>query len=105
MKNVVTYILYPFVNLQKFGILMSIWYILWAFGMFCGQLVYFSIFGMLCREKSGNPDRDGKANSARIARFFLVQRTKTGENIPNNHKIYHMTTKYTKWLYNRPNVH
>jgi hypothetical protein len=23
----------------------------------------------------------------RVARFFLVQHTKTGENIPNNHKI------------------
>jgi hypothetical protein len=28
--------------------------------------------------------------SHRVARFFLVQNTKTG-------KIYHITTKYTKW--------
>jgi hypothetical protein len=26
----------------------------------------------------------------RVARFFLVQHTKTGENIPNDHKIYQM---------------
>jgi hypothetical protein len=30
----------------------------------------------------------------------LVQHTKTGKNIPNNHK---MATKYTKWLQNKPN--
>jgi hypothetical protein len=28
------------------------------------------------------------------ARFFLVQRTKTGKNIPNYHKIYDMMIKY-----------
>jgi hypothetical protein len=26
--------------------------------------------------------------TTRVARFFLVQNTKTGENIPNYHKIY-----------------
>jgi hypothetical protein len=31
------------------------WYILWPFGTLCGHLVYFSHFGMLYREKSGNP--------------------------------------------------
>jgi hypothetical protein len=30
-------------------------YILSSFGAFCGQLVHFSGFGMLQREKSGNP--------------------------------------------------
>jgi hypothetical protein len=41
--------------------LMAIWSILQSFGMFCGHLVffivdlvYFSRFGMLCQEKSGN---------------------------------------------------
>jgi hypothetical protein len=29
--------------------------ILRPFGIFCGHLVYFSCFGMLCQEKSGNP--------------------------------------------------
>jgi hypothetical protein len=32
----------------------------------------------------------------RVARFFLVQHTKTGENIPNVHKVYHLATKLTK---------
>jgi hypothetical protein len=34
---------------------MTKWYILWPLGTFCGPLVYFSRFGMLYREKSGNP--------------------------------------------------
>jgi hypothetical protein len=29
--------------------------ILWPFGAFCGNLVYFSRFGMSYQEKSGNP--------------------------------------------------
>jgi hypothetical protein len=29
----------------------------------------------------------------RVARFFLVQHTKTGENIPNYHKVYQMAVK------------
>jgi hypothetical protein len=29
----------------------------------------------------------------RVARFFLVQHTKTGEKLPNNHKIRQMVTK------------
>jgi hypothetical protein len=45
------------------------WYILWPFGIYCGHLVHlkpignllaiwciFSHFGILCRDKSGNPD-------------------------------------------------
>jgi hypothetical protein len=44
--------------LTPFGLLAAIWYILWPFGTFCGLLVYFSRFGMLCREKSGNPAWD-----------------------------------------------
>jgi hypothetical protein len=35
----------------------SIWYILWSFGIFYGYLEYFSRFGKLYQEKSGNPDR------------------------------------------------
>jgi hypothetical protein len=31
----------------------------------------------------------------RVARFFFVQRTKMGKHLPNDHKIYYMTTKYT----------
>jgi hypothetical protein len=35
---------------------MTIWYILWSFGIFYGHLVYFYRFGMLYLEKSGNPE-------------------------------------------------
>jgi hypothetical protein len=41
----------------------------------------------------------------RVARFFLVQNTKTGKNIPNDHKIYHMDITYLQWPQNRPNGH
>jgi hypothetical protein len=30
---------------------------------------------------------------ARVARFFLVQNTKVGKNIPNGHKIFPMAVK------------
>jgi hypothetical protein len=30
----------------------------------------------------------------KVARFLLVQNTKTGKNIPNYHKMYQMTIKY-----------
>jgi hypothetical protein len=54
-------------NLGKFGrvlqwkmdtwsILTVFCYILCTFGIVCGNLVYFSRFGMLYKEKSGNPD-------------------------------------------------
>jgi hypothetical protein len=33
----------------------AIWNIKWPVGIFCGHLVYFSRFGILCDEKSGNP--------------------------------------------------
>jgi hypothetical protein len=36
----------------------SIWYTLWPLGIFYGQLGYFSRFGMLYQEKSGNPERN-----------------------------------------------
>jgi hypothetical protein len=32
----------------------------------------------------------------RVARFFLVQNTKTGKNIPNYHKLYQISIKYNK---------
>jgi hypothetical protein len=34
---------------------MVFFYILWIFGIVCGNVVYFSRFGILYREKSGNP--------------------------------------------------
>jgi hypothetical protein len=32
--------------------------------------------------------------ATRVARFFVVQHTKTGKNLPNDHKIYKMAIKY-----------
>jgi hypothetical protein len=40
---------------------------------------------------------------ARAARFFLVQRTITGKNIPNHQKMYQMSITYTKCPLNIPN--
>jgi hypothetical protein len=34
--------------------------------------------------------------------FFLVQHTKTGEKVPNGHKIYQMATKYTNIFHFKP---
>jgi hypothetical protein len=31
-----------------------------------------------------------------VARFFLVQNTKTGENVPNYHELYQMSIQYNK---------
>jgi hypothetical protein len=60
---------------------VDIWYILWPFGTFCGQLVYvvairyfygymylwyiFYRFGILYQEKSGNP--------ASVRSFFTIK--------------------------------
>jgi hypothetical protein len=41
--------------------------------------------------------------SSGVARFFSVQHTKTGENIPNRGKLYQMVLKYTKWSENWQN--
>jgi hypothetical protein len=35
-------------------------YILWAFGLVFGNLVYFSRFGILYQEKSGNPGSEAE---------------------------------------------
>jgi hypothetical protein len=47
---------------------------------------------------TANPLRQFATKGLRpeVARFFLVQHTKTEENIQNNHKIYQMLTIYTK---------
>jgi hypothetical protein len=39
----------------------------------------------------------GKGKTIGVARFFSVQHTKTGKNIPNDHKIYQKAIKYTIW--------
>jgi hypothetical protein len=33
---------------------------------------------------------------SRVARFLIIQDTKNGKNIPDDHKIYQMAKKYTK---------
>jgi hypothetical protein len=38
----------------------GVFYILWTFGIVRGNLVYFSRFGILCQEKSGNTGRESK---------------------------------------------
>jgi hypothetical protein len=105
------------------------WSILWTFRLFyChwvhlnGHLVYFVVilvyflrFGTLCQEKSGNPGRNvvvmlrffaRAIPRTRVARFTLVQHTKTGKiyqmtiKRSNVHKIYQI---YTKWPQNIPN--
>jgi hypothetical protein len=40
---------------KKFIYFMTIWNILWPFSTFCIRLVHFSGFGIVYREKSGNP--------------------------------------------------
>jgi hypothetical protein len=42
---------------SRFVYLLAIRYILWPFGIFNCHLVYFSRFGMLYKEKYGNPGR------------------------------------------------
>jgi hypothetical protein len=105
----------------------AIWYVLLPFGtylkslgIFCGRSVYFTDFGMLTQDKSGNPGdkrqkivpaflptnnncqqmfffffflpspamelKKWREKNYRVARFFLVQYTKAGENIPNDKK-------------------
>jgi hypothetical protein len=34
---------------------VALWYILWHFGIFCGNLVHFLRFDIVYHEKSGNP--------------------------------------------------
>jgi hypothetical protein len=46
-------------------------------------------------ENVQNPGKGRSVIVDRAARFFLVQYTKTGKNIPNDRKIYPMATKYT----------
>jgi hypothetical protein len=50
--------------LEYLEFVTALWYILWPFGTFYGHLVilwqlgiFFPRFGLLCQEKSGNPDQ------------------------------------------------
>jgi hypothetical protein len=66
----------PFANV------LSIWYILWPFGIFYGHLVLVSFsqswnifhpFGKLHQEKSGNPAQELKALQSKCSFDFVVQ--------------------------------
>jgi hypothetical protein len=50
--------------------LTAIGYILWPFGIFCGNFVYFYRFGMLHGEKSGNPGY----NIRRLVKFTISKK-------------------------------
>jgi hypothetical protein len=49
----------------------TIWSILLPFGMFYGHFVYFSRFGMLCKEKSGNPGGQASEAISCLDRFWF----------------------------------
>jgi hypothetical protein len=90
--------------------LTAIGNILWPFGIFCGHLVYFPPFWYFVPRKIWQPgwraavgDKIQKLSSVgrlplsqvviRVARFSLVQRTKTVKFIPNHPKIYQTVIK------------
>jgi hypothetical protein len=50
----------------------------------------------VCKNMDMAASLDLRYVQSRVARFFLV---------PNDHKIYQMATKYTKWPQNIPNGH
>jgi hypothetical protein len=70
---------------------MAIWSISLPFGIFYGHFLYFLvIFGILCQEKSGNPEGDS-SKSIRIEKktFFVLNRfqlfvsdTNAGKKVP-----------------------
>jgi hypothetical protein len=43
--------------------------------------------------------------TASVARFFVMQHTKGGKNVPNDHKIYPKIIIFTKGTLNIPNDH
>jgi hypothetical protein len=65
---------------------------IWPFDIVCGHLVYFSHFGMFAPIKIWQP--------CRVARFFLVLDTKTGINVPNEHRMYHNGHKISQMCLN-----
>jgi hypothetical protein len=48
------------------------------------------------RKNSGIGRKLGANVYSRVARFFLVQNTKKGKNIPNYHELYKISIKYSK---------
>jgi hypothetical protein len=56
--------------MENVGIFMDIWNILRPFRIFRGNLGYFSHFGMLHQEKSGNPASRGRLLRLRISSYY-----------------------------------
>jgi hypothetical protein len=54
----------------------------------------------LLQKRIGSPWFDG--NRLQSCQIFLSTTYQNGKNIPNNHEIYQMATKYTKWPQNTP---
>jgi hypothetical protein len=81
-------------------------YILWTFGIVRGNLVYFSRFGILYEDKSGNPENDffqpfWQRSKISIVFLIIVAQFKQGCQIflgetHQNGKRYQKNTKYTK---------
>jgi hypothetical protein len=47
--------------MKNVGIVLVIWYILWSIGNLVAIGYIFPHFGILCQEKSGNPDEEATA--------------------------------------------
>jgi hypothetical protein len=72
---------------------MAIWSILWPFGIFYGYLAYFSRFGMLYQEKSGNPYLDPLLRSWVTTPSLLKYTTPRAAKCVLKTKIFSSTTK------------
>jgi hypothetical protein len=50
------------------------------------------------KEREAESGDEASAINTEVARFFFVQLTKTGKNVPNDHRFYHRAIKYIKEL-------
>jgi hypothetical protein len=81
MKNVGTFY-------AHFEYITAIWYTLWSFGNFVAILVYFPCFGILSKEKSGNPatktrvQKSHGMKSVKKSFFFNLASVLRGTSLP-----------------------
>jgi hypothetical protein len=72
--------------------------------MICLEIAVFRQFSHFTTKDGENP-KDERPNSRqdwiRVARFFLIQNTKTGKYITNNHKRYQMAKNVPNVRYNK----
>jgi hypothetical protein len=93
--------------------------VLYLVGLVVPNLAYFSLFGTFIKTNLAKPATHFKIevndnaaprkrqlrshnkrtshHAAKVARFFLVRDTKTGKNVPNEHKMYQIFIKYPKY--------